>query len=472
MNMAGNDGARRSKLGLFSPLLVRLRQRPALRSVGLLVGGTASAHAITALSMPIVTRLYTPADMSLLAVFSSLLLIFYVSICLRFDIAVPLPERDEEAVNLLAAGAFSATVLSFGLMIVALALPMSAYQRFGYEGFAPYAWMLPPASFIAGLYSLGQFWFVRRRAFGLIAQSRISQSAASAGTQLGMGAIGFGPIGLILGQILNSGAGFAILGARLVQRERALLSTVSFAGMRRAWRAYYRFPRYSAAEALANTAGIQLPVVLIAGMAAGPEAGYLMLALYVMQAPMSLIGTAVGQVYLSHAPDRYRAASLGVFTADVLGGLMRAGVGPLIFIGIVSPFVFGYVFGSDWSRAGVLVSWMTPWFVMQFLTTPVSMGLHVTNHQRTALYLQMVGLVMRVGLVWVAGSYSSHWVSEAYAISGFVFYVLYFVVVIARVGCEGQRLMAAARSAFLPVSGWAVCGMAVAFAAHELGPML
>ena len=62
-----------------------------LRAVGVLVGGTATAHAITALSMPIVTRLYAPTDMSLLAIFASLLQILYVAICLRFDIALSLP---------------------------------------------------------------------------------------------------------------------------------------------------------------------------------------------------------------------------------------------------------------------------------------------------------------------------------------------------------------------------------------------
>jgi O-antigen/teichoic acid export membrane protein len=73
-----------------------------VRSVGVLVGGTAFAHAITAATLPIVTRLYTPADFSVLAVFASLLSIVSVAACLRFDVAIPIPEHDAEAVNLLA----------------------------------------------------------------------------------------------------------------------------------------------------------------------------------------------------------------------------------------------------------------------------------------------------------------------------------------------------------------------------------
>jgi hypothetical protein len=68
------------------------------------------------------------------------------------------------------------------------------------------------------------------------------------------------------------------------------------------WSTYRRFPVYSTWEALANSAAIHVPVILVAAVAAPDEAGYLMLAMYVLQAPMSLIGAAVGQVYLSKAP--------------------------------------------------------------------------------------------------------------------------------------------------------------------------
>lgn len=46
-----------------------------IRSVGVLVGGTALAHGITALALPELSRLYSPADFSALFVFTSLLFI-------------------------------------------------------------------------------------------------------------------------------------------------------------------------------------------------------------------------------------------------------------------------------------------------------------------------------------------------------------------------------------------------------------
>jgi hypothetical protein len=69
-------------------------------------------------------------------------------------------------------------------------------------------------------------------------------------------------------------------------------------------------------------------------------------------------------------------------------------------------------------------------FILQFLVSPISMALHVTGNQKTALFLQLSGLVFRLGVVWVASRFALNSVSEAYAISGFVFYSIYLLVVL------------------------------------------
>src|SRR5256885_405341 len=72
------------------------------RSVLTLASGTAAAQALLALSLPVLTRLYTPADYGALAVFSSTITVLLVLASLRFELAIPLPESDEDAASLLA----------------------------------------------------------------------------------------------------------------------------------------------------------------------------------------------------------------------------------------------------------------------------------------------------------------------------------------------------------------------------------
>lgn len=422
-----------------------------IRSVGVLVGGTAVAHGITALALPLLSRLYSPAEFSALAVFTSLLSIISVAACLRFDVAVSLPHRDADAANLLALALGCALVVSLLIAVPVLFVPEQIVSWTNQTTLRPYLWLLPVGVLLAATYSTLQGWLLRKKAFGQIARSRVAQSAAAAGTQVSMGLAGAGAFGLLLGYVLNAGAACIVLGYRAIRFDRDSIRAITWPGMRTMAVEYHRFPKYSSWEALSNSAAIQLPIIMIGAMAIGPEAGYLSMAMYVMQAPMALVGNAIGQVYLSRAPDEYREGRLGTFTAEVFGGLLKAGVGPLLFVGIVSPFAFPFIFGEEWRRAGHLVAWMTPWFIMQFLASPISMALHVQGRQRTAMYLQNFSLAVRVAAVWVAAALLPAAVGEVYAVSGLFVYGIYATVVLLIVDSQPREISKGVRKA-LPIT--------------------
>ena len=90
------------------------------RSASLLAGGAVAGQAIIVAASPILTRLYSPEDFGVLAVFASLLSILSIVASLRYQLAIPLPKTDEEAANV--------TVLSLAVVAVSythLTLPTS-----------------------------------------------------------------------------------------------------------------------------------------------------------------------------------------------------------------------------------------------------------------------------------------------------------------------------------------------------------
>ena len=459
----------------FKALVNRLLPRASFaRSVGVLAGGTAAAQAIGILVLPVVTRLYTPADFSVLAVYSAILGIAAGVACLRLDIAIPLPERDEDAANLLAVALLSCTVAALLSALMVWWFPDQIVGAVGQPGLRPFLWMIPLGIWLASAYSAVQFWATRKKRFTVIAKTRIRQTAGSTVAQLAGGVWGaFGPLGLLLGQLIGSGAGVIGLGRTAWRDDRNALRGIAWTEMRRIFRNYDRFPKYSTFEALANNGAIQLPVIIIAAVALGPEAGYLFLAMRAMAIPIGLVGGAVSQVYLSRAPEELRAGQLASFTLKAIAGLVRTGVGPLLFAGIVSPVAFPLVFGADWQRAGEMVAWMTPWFILQFLSSPVSMALHVTNNQRTALLLQLFGFVLRVGATWAATIFAVDYVFEIYAVTGFVFYGAYLIVVIRIVKAHFSDLFLEIIKRFQMNIAWVMAGVGLVvtmpFISHALG---
>lgn len=399
-----------------------------LRSVLVLAGGTASAQVISLLALPLLTRIYTPQNYSVLAIFTSMLAIFSVVACMRYEVAISLPEADEDAVNLLALSLGISLVFSVLMGLATLLFHELLFDFFISSGLSSYLWLVPIGVFLTSTNQAIQSWTARKKRFSTIARVRMTQALGSNGVQIGLGSTGATSSGLIFGFLVNSGAGFWGMLKAALKEDRGILSKVSIAGVGSVARRYVRFPKYSVLEALANNGGIQLPIILIASYA-GAEAGFVALAMRVMLAPMTLVGNAVSQVHLTQAPSELRSGNLGPFSISILDGLVKTGVGPLIFLGAASPIIFPFAFGLQWARAGEMVLWMTPWFVMQFVTSPLSMTLHVTGNQKLALHVQLAGLALRISAVIVFVFSFPNWIVEAYAISGFIFYLAYFFVV-------------------------------------------
>lgn len=396
-----------------------------LKSISLLVGGTAFAHAITILALPFITRLYAPEDFSRLAIYTSLLSILSVIACLRYEIAIPLPENDAEAERLLIISIINCLIFSIILFVFLCFYNQNIKTWLDSKYFSQITWLLPIGVFSASLYSAYKFWCTRTKNFKAIAKTKFEQAISSVISQLSLGWLGMTSIGMLVGQFFYNSAGvFSLI------RKKKKISRYSSKEIIQTYKKYNDYPKYSVSEALFNTASVHLPMLLIAIMAASEEAGYILLASKIMIIPMVLIGTAVSQVYYAHANDAKKNGELAKFTKNCMLKLLKIGFIPLIAIGLIAPWGFSLIFGEDWKRAGELVAWMTPWFLIQFIVSPVSMVFHVAMKQRLALILQFMGFFLRVGSIFIAFIISKDLVSEFYALSGVIFYLIYLVLIL------------------------------------------
>lgn len=437
-----------------------LKSNSYVRSILILVSGTAGAQAITILALPLLTRLYTPENFSVLAVYAALLGMVSVSACLRLDIAIPMPESDSESANLLALSLTSSILISILTGLVIFLYPHEIISLVNQPTLIKYLWLLPIGILLTSTYSALQYWATRKKRFSTIATSRMEQSISGTSIQLVLGWLGITPLGLIIGQIFSSGGGVIRLARNAFVNDSAALRSINFKEMRRVLKIYENFPKYSSFEALANTIGIQLPIIIIAAAAIGPEAGCLILAMKVLQAPLGLLGSAIAQVYLSRGPEEHRQNNLAEFTSKTVNNLIKTGVGPLIFAGIVAPEAFSLVFGEEWRRAGILAAWMTPWIVIQFISSPISMVMHIVNHQRQMLMLTFTGLLIRLGCILIAIQLGTGYVSEIYAISGGVFYAICFIVFTKHAGLKITHYLTAIKNAYPAVIIWTTLGIA------------
>lgn len=440
-----------------------IRERAFLKSVATLVSGTVIGYGVTFAVLPILTRLYSPESFGVLASFSALSLMISNAACLRLDVAIPTAVERREAEHLFVLAVFFAVLISSITYLALLFFPVQLIASVPPEEHRFLVFILALSILAASTYNILQFWATRERNFRVVAKTRVSQSIYGAVIQAGSGLIfNNNPFGLIVGQVASASGGvFKIY--RTSVRGKLNFKTIQISDLVKTFRKFDRYPKYSTAEAFFNGASVQLPIVLISSIYIGAEAGLLMLAMRVMQAPMRLVGSSIGQVYLSEASAKHQALELASFTTNVIGALLKTGVGPIVFFGVISPVIFPYIFGADWARAGVLISWMTPWFVMQFISSPISMALNVTGNQRLALGVQVIGFLARSGFVLYGIFVINGFVSELYAISGFLFYLGYFYVIVCTVNASISGVFLKVFAALPFIGAWAFIGAVLNF---------
>ncbi|WP_082517595.1 lipopolysaccharide biosynthesis protein [Variovorax sp. Root318D1] len=432
----------------------RVKREGLAKAATILASGTVISQGLLILALPLLTRIYSPNDFSVLATYASILAVVSGIACLRFELAILQPEKEEEALSLLRLSLLAPIVLSLIACILVWLMQAGMFAGHRLPLIGGYAWLLPVGLLAIGWYTAVSYWFLRSKKYADVSINKVWQNIASLVVQLGLGLASIGPLGLILGHVTISGAGVSGLLFKLRSGSARIFSSISMQTLKSAFFKFRNFPKYAVPESLANNSNIQIPIILIAAWSVGPEVGYLALASRVIQAPVALIGGALSQVYSSRAPEEHRAGELAPFTAKILEGLIRVGVGPLIFVGMISARIFPILFGAEWSRAGEIVLWMTPWIVMQFLASPISLALHIIGNQKTALLVQLTGLVLRVGAVFAAAVLARGNLVEVYALSGFCFYLIYLAVVVASVGVDFRSLAKMALRNWWIIAGW------------------
>lgn len=366
----------------------------------MLAGGTGVAQALTILTAPVFTRLYSPEDFGLAAVFAGLLGLILVVSTLKYELAVPLPESDQDAIDVVALCIISVLATSVVALALVFAFGSGVAGLLGVPELADYLWLVPVAVLLGGSYVAFSYWATRTKRFPVIATTRVWQALVS----IAIKAVAFkaGAVALLFAQVASHGVGASSLG-RLVL-ARAELARVSWRGIWRSAVRYRRFPIYSSGSGLLNVAGIQAPPLLFAAIFGPAAAGLYALANAVLHLPMSLIGTAIGQVFYATAAESRRLGTLGGEFANLHEKLAHIALPPMLLLMLVAPDLFALVFGEAWRQAGDFARWMALWLYFSFVTSPLSSVFFVLEKQAAALIFQITKFLARA-LAIIAGAW-------------------------------------------------------------------
>ncbi|MBW0101552.1 lipopolysaccharide biosynthesis protein [Pseudonocardia sp. KRD291] len=378
-------------------LLGSLRRSRWIRSgLSKILAGSAAGQGLVLLSYPLLSRLYDPAEFGLLVVFTSVVSMIGVLSTASLEPAVLIPKTEEEAAAVAFASLVSVLVTAAATAVAAWFLGPSLAGLLGAPALAAYWWLVALTVLVIGCYLVLSEWMIRGRTYGALSRRNLFQGIGQVVTQVGLGLAGVRPLGLLLGLAVGRLMGTGGLASRggLVRQRRPRLREVVAAVSR-----YRRFPLVASWSKLLNTAGLQVPFLVIAAAYGDARAGLLGLAVRVVGGPAGVIGQAVYQVFTGEASARFRGpqGDLAAFVRRSVLRLLAVGVGPAVLLVAFSPAVFGVVFGPEWVESGHLAQLLAVAYLAEFAVTPISQTLFLLELQGRQLIWDAARLVLTVG---------------------------------------------------------------------------
>jgi len=371
-----------------------------------LMTGTTVAQGLLIIATPVLTRLYTPEDFGIFALFFAMTQIISVIACGRYELAIMLPEKDESAFN----------VLSLSVLIV---LGMSAFSLVVVVGFrnqiafmvktpqlAFWLWCLPVSLFLSGLSLPLGCWSTRQNRFNLVSLANIIRSVVTIGIQIIIGFLGkAGSLGLIVGLVLGQLIGTSVLIHQIFSDYRAgTIFIPSLTNIKHAALRYKKNPIFLTGSHLLNVLTMHMPVVILTYFSGAAISGIYSLCQRTLGLPSALVGQAISQVFFPEASRRYRdTGSCRALYIKTVKQLIYISLGPFLIILFLAPHIFTLVFGSQWQEAGVYAQILAPIFFIRFIFSPLSSIFMVTESQVLDFFWQMIFFVSTsLGLIFGA----------------------------------------------------------------------
>lgn len=389
---------------MIRTLLSRFNNSPFYKSVAWVAGGTAAAQAIAILTTPIVTRLYTPGDYGVFAVFTAILGVMQPVGTLTYATAIPLAQSEGLAQDLLKLCFSIVLALSLALALVILLFGPFIAAQFGMPQATSYLWLLPLCLLGSGCYEALSSWALREKRFRLISTTQMSQGASSATVKIGLGWLGVQPLGLLLGLLATSTAGCVSIFGQLLREQPHTVRDVSCRGICTAAKRFRAFPLFRSWSKLLLGFNARLPMFFIAAMFDPVIAGLFGLANATVDLPMSLIGQSVARVYYAEIarfgksrPDKILQLSLSIMKKTALLGALASAV-----IMIAGPWLFRVVFGAQWSDAGNCARWLSIVIVLRLVSSPIMHCFDVLEMQGVQLLINVARAVAIVAAFWVS----------------------------------------------------------------------
>ena len=366
-----------------------------VKNVLTLITGSAISQIVIYASILLLTRLFSPELFGVYILYSSSVLILKPIITLQLELAIILPKKDEDAINVFALSLIIVILLSILSFIVILIFKTPILSFFEIEKLSFFIYFIPLSTLIFGFIKSLNYWNNRKKQFYNIANGNITKSTLMSASQIATGLSDINNLGLIPGMILGQISQLIFLIKKSTKSLYKLKDKISINRMFFLAKKYKDIPLFNTVINFLNTLSNEIPVLLITKYFGLSTAGIYGLAIKVGRAPSGIVQDSVSQVFFNKATEVYnKEENLHRVVKKTCFNLFKISL--LIFIPLlIISYFLDLAFGKDWTEVGTYLRVLIPWLFIMFLSSPITSLIVILNKQKVILFYDICLLTFR-----------------------------------------------------------------------------
>jgi len=404
-------------------IINEIRQKQFSKNVSILASGTIIVQIISFLLSPVLSRLYTPEDYGLFAVFTSIISILTVMCCLRYELAIVLPKSDSEALSLLRLCIYLISILSFLVLVIVLIFKGYIAELLGTATIENWLFLIAPVLFLTGSVQALTYWFNRKKEYKIISGSRVSQSSVNSTSSLILGLLKYNSFGLIISsaisQLLPAVFLYKKSDVRIFNTNK---NESNIPKLRSISLKYKEFPLFNLPSAFFDTLSVNSLIFILTYLFSESVTGSYSFALRILSIPGIVIGASIGQVFYQKISEAfYNKQKITELIFKSWKVLFLLSIIPVLILFFFGEDIFSFVFGTKWTEAGVIAKYLCILTMFTFISSPTSSAMIILKKQKEAMILNIFAFIYRP-LSIVAGFYLGNF------ILGIALYVIFEII--------------------------------------------
>lgn len=419
---------------------IHIMQNGWVRHIFLLSGASTLAQIINIILMPVLSRLYTPEDFGVLALFSSVVSLLATVSGFRYYLVLPLARRESYANAVVWLSILLQVIFTMIIAFTVLLFGHSLNET-RYEALFPYRYIIPLCILAIGIYSLAVQWAIKEKSFSLIAKTKLTQVLAGSVIKVSGAFICKGALWLLLGYVAAQSCGGFTLIRHLMQKKG--IPPFNLVKIKRVALYYRNMCLIDTPGALLNMAGAYMLPIVIAYFYADGVVGSFSMAQNLLVLPGVIIGHSIGQIFSQKAAEAYYNGTLGYLTGRTFELLARVGLFPVLLCSLFAPEIFVLALGNQWREAGYFASLLGPWIAANFIYSPMSVLFTTLMIQRTALVFTSLYTITRLCSVAICGARDPSYAMLMLSVTGTGMMLIGIIILMRKAGAVkiGYRII-------------------------------